>query len=102
MASEHYEKVRDIGVDTTNGRYGDVTIRRCRLCGRHWLHYQVEYEAFTGSGRYFMGLITREAARSLSPEGAVEYLNAIDWHLYGGAYFGGLKGRSTGKVPVDL
>lgn len=102
MASDHYEEVGDIGVDTTNGRYGNVTVRQCRLCGRYWLHYHVEYEAFTGSGRYFMGLITREAARVLSPDAAVEYLNGLDWHLYGGSYFGGLKGRSTGEIPVDL
>jgi hypothetical protein len=102
MASDQYHKVRDAGVDTTNGRYGQVEIWQCRICGRLWLRYAVEYEAYSSSGRYFMGLITPEAANALSADGGVEYLNSLEWHLYGGSYFGGEKGRSTGKVHVDL
>ena len=74
----HYVLVRIIGVDETKGRFGDVKLRRCRDCGRHWLHYFVEYEAFTGSGRWYMGLITPEAASDLRPEDAVEYLNSLE------------------------
>ena len=98
----HYILVRIIGVDETKGRFGDVKLRRCRDCGRHWLHYFVEYEAFTGSGRWYMGLITPEAARDLRPEDAVEYLNSLEWCFYGGSYFGGKTGRWTGPVRVDL
>jgi hypothetical protein len=99
---DQYDEISYIGVDETNGRYGDVTLKQCKHCGRYWLHYLVEYEAFTGSGRYYMGLITPEAAKGLKPEDAVEYLNSLEWHLYGGAYFGGRKGKSTGAVWVDL
>lgn len=101
MPFQAYEKVRFIGIDTTNGRFGEVNLWQCRKCGRYWLHYLVEYEAFTGSGRYFMGLITPLVADSLSPRGAVDYLNGLDWHLFGGSYFG-KKGRSTGEVHADL
>ncbi len=30
---------RSVGVDTREGRYGDVLIRTCLHCGRLWLHY---------------------------------------------------------------
>jgi hypothetical protein len=50
-----FESVRDVGVDKTNGRYGEVRVDRCRSCGRLWLHYFVEYEAFSESGRCYRG-----------------------------------------------
>lgn len=97
----HYEEVRHVGVDPQNGRYGQVTLRRCLHCQRLWLHYFVEYEAFSRSGRYFMGLITPEAAETITAETAVEYLDRLDWHLYGGSFFG-RAGRSTTRgVYVD-
>ena len=102
MTDDQYQEIQLIGVDQTNGRYGDVTLKQCKRCDRYWLHYHVEYEAFTGSGRYFLGLIAPETASTLSPDAAVDYLNRLEWHLYGGSYFGGAKGRSTGRVSVDL
>jgi len=102
LASNQYELIAHLGVDTTRGRYGEVTIRRCRHCGRWWIHYHVEYEAYSGSGRTFMGLITPHAAETLRPEAAVSYLNSLDWHLYSGSYFGGKAGRTRGPVQVDL
>ena len=97
----HYEKVKFVGRDETNGRFGEVNLRRCLHCGRLWVHYFVEYEAFRASGRYFMGLITAEDAEKLTAETAVSYLESLDWHLYGGSYFEGV-GRSTSKhVYVD-
>src|SRR5665213_1642351 len=42
---------RDAGRDETEGRFADVTLNRCRTCGRTWLRYLVEYEAFSRSGR---------------------------------------------------
>ena len=102
LAADQYEIVAHLGVDTTHGRYGEVEIWRCEQCQRWWLHYRVEYEAFPGSGRYFMGLIRPNAAERLTPEAAVPYLNHLRWHLYGGSYFGGKAGRARGKVQVDL
>ena len=102
MWFDRYNIVKFIGRDETNGRFGQVELWQCKSCGRYWLHYAVEYEAFTGSGRYFMGLITPEIADALSPNTAVEYLEKLDWHLYGGSYFSGKKGKSAGKVCADL
>jgi hypothetical protein len=101
MRYDQYEVVKDVGVDETHGRFGAVDIWQCKTCGRLWVHYHVEYEAFTASGRYFMGLITVEKAQIIKPDQVVDYLDQLDWHLYGGSYFGS-KGRSSGKVYADL
>ncbi len=101
LSFDQYDKIIFLGIDDTHGRFGEVNILRCKTCGRYWLHYFVEYESFRGSGRYFMGLVTPETAETLSPDRAVEYLNSLDWHLYGGSYFFGRKGRASGQVYVD-
>lgn len=90
-----------MGIDETNGRFGEVSLKQCKVCGQLWLHYFVEYESFTGSGRYFMGMISPEVAETISAESAVEYLNELEWHLYAGSFFSGKKGRRTGQVQVD-
>ncbi len=97
----HYENVKFVGRDETNGRFGEVNLRRCLHCGRLWVHYFVEYEAFRASGRYYMGIITAEDAESLTAETAVDFLNSLDWHLYGGSFFDGVVGRASGHVYVD-
>lgn len=101
MGMNEYKKVRFIGIDETNGRFGEVNLWQCKTCGRLWLHYFVEFESFRASERYFMGLISQEASDTLLPSEAVEYLNKLDWHLYGGSYFYGKKGRSTSAVNAD-
>ena len=98
---DKYEAVRFVGIDPTHGRFGEVNIKRCTACGQLWLHYFVAYEAFTGSGRYFMGVISSAEAETISADDAVEYLNTLAWHLYAGSFFFGKKGRQTGHVNVD-
>ena len=101
QAFDQYETTRFVGVDKANGRYGEVNIWRCKRCGRHWLHYLVEYESEPHSGRIFMGLINPRLAESLTPDKAIDYLDGLDWHLYGGSYFGG-KGRSSSSIATEL
>ena len=101
QAFDQYETTHSLGVDKTNGRYGEVNVWRCKRCGRHWLHYLVEYESERNSGRIFMGLIPAQLAESLTPDKAVDYLDGLDWHLYGGSYFGG-KGRSSNSIATEL
>lgn len=94
----HYQNFHSnsIGTDITNGRYGEVTIKKCKKCGKLWLHYLVEYEAFTKSGRWYRGLISESKAKKISPESAVNYLEELDWHFYGGSYF-----DTTGRISND-
>lgn len=97
----HYAEVRFIGVDETFGRFGEVTLKQCRHCGQHWLHYFVEYEHLKGSGRWYLGLITPEQAQTLQPQEAVAYLEKLEWCFHGGSYFEGRVGKSRGHIYVD-
>ena len=42
MPFQAYQTVKFIGIDTTNGRFGEVNLWQCRKCGRCWLHYLVD------------------------------------------------------------
>lgn len=91
-----------VGVDPTRGRFGDVSVRTCRACGRRWLHYHVEYEAFSGSGRWYLGLLPDGADAGLTPAAAVPLLESLPWHVYGGSYFGTTGRRGTGPRSLDV
>jgi hypothetical protein len=99
--SKNFESTH-IGIDSTNGRFGEVDIHKCKQCKRLWLHYYVTYEALPDSGRWYRGLITEDELKRTTPEKAVGYLEKLDWYFYGGPYFqtDGMKGR--GQMFVDL
>ena len=92
----------EIGVDKTNGRFGEVSIETCKRCNRKWLRYFVEYEEFSKSGRWYRGLISEEVASTVTPQSAVEVLGNLDWHFSGGSYFETTGRRSSGPIHVDL
>ena len=93
-----------IGVDETNGRYGDVSVLTCRGCRRRWLHYFAEYEAFTGSGRWILGILPDDPPLLLNPQNAVPILNTLPWYIYGGSAFHlpPPGRRARGNAPADL
>jgi hypothetical protein len=97
-ASHEDFHVQYIGVDETDGRYGDVSALTCKRCGQCWLRYFVEYEAFRASGRWARGPIDGEAARSITPEQATEVIAGMEWHLFGGSFFDGRSGRRSGAM----
>jgi hypothetical protein len=92
----------EIGVDETNGRFGEVSIKSCRRCKRKWLHYHIEYQAFSESGRWYRGLLSDEVAKSVTPATAVGILEDLDWHFYGGSYFKTKGRKGSGQISVDL
>ena len=89
-----------VGIDHTAGRFGEVSIRRCKRCARPWLHYFGEYEAFTASGRYFLGEISEEMAETVTPESAPAILASLQSYWRFGSYFGDRQGLSSG--PPEL
>ena len=91
-----------IGIDTTNGRHGEVSSEVCAHCGTKWLHYFVEYEAFTASGRWFRAPISDEALATLTSEQAVPFLERQPWHFSGGSYYQSRGQRSSGTIHADL
>jgi hypothetical protein len=91
-----------IGVDNQCGRFGEVSIDQCLFCQHLWLHYFVEYEHLSQSGRWYRGIITEESAQTVTPENAVEILNNLEWHFYGGSYFFGRFGKGLrGNIYVS-
>ena len=97
---DRYAEVAFLGMDSTAGRFGEVTLLRCTACGQHWLRYALEYEHLAESGRFFLGPIAPEVARGLAPEAAVGYLESLDWHLYGGSYFRSQGRSGGGRLPL--
>ncbi len=91
-----------IGTDTTNGRFGEVSIESCKQCNAKWLHYFVEYESFSQSARWYRGLISEEAVPNIIPTNAIDYLKSLEWHLFGGSYFNSTGERGSGNISVDL
>lgn len=92
--------VMSLGVDETNGRYGEVTIETCKACGARWLRYFVEYEFFSESGRWYRGLVTQEMLASLKPEHAPELLASLPRYFYGGSYFRTHGREGSGPISV--
>lgn len=89
-----------VGIDLP--RYGEVKISTCKLCGTMWLHYFVEYEAFTASGRWFRGLLLKMDVAKITPGNAIAYLEALPWYFAGGCYFDSTGFRTHGKIRADL
>jgi hypothetical protein len=93
MVEERY-----LGCDQTEGRFADVTLRRCSACRMTWLRYQVEYEAFTGSGRWAEIPLSEADAATVTPETAAALIDASPWHIYGGSYYGHAGKRGSGTM----
>lgn len=95
-------RTSNIGTDKTNGRMAEVSILQCKLCQRIWLKYLVEFESFTKSGRWYKGIIAKKDVAGMKPENAVEYLENLDWYIYGGSYLESTGMFGQGKLDVDL
>jgi hypothetical protein len=91
-----------LGVDETNGRFGEVEVETCKACGARWLRYFVEYEAFSGSGRWYRGLVSPDVLSGLTPSQAPAVLEGLPWYFYGGSYFGTTGSKGSGPVRLDL
>ena len=93
---------RAVGTDPTKGRYSKVELIRCTRCGTLWINYLVEYEAFSGSGRWGAAPIDAATAAAITPAEVPAYLEAAAWFVYGGSYHGHAGKRGTGKLRWDL
>jgi len=91
----HLVLVEELGMDE---RFGEVSLHRCADCGRKWLRYFYENEAFTKSGRWYLGAISEEQAESLSLYNAKSMLEGLDWYFHGGSYYETQFGRAHGQI----
>ncbi|MCP3922048.1 MAG: hypothetical protein GY714_05610 [Desulfobacterales bacterium] len=94
-------KTNFIGIDETNGRFGEVSVELCKLCHSKWLRYYVEFEYISKSGRWFKGQISDDIFAKITPETAVETLNDLPWHFCGGSYFNSNGKKGIGTISVD-
>src|SRR5581483_6164846 len=88
-------EIKPIGVDD---QYGEVAVWTCKKCGRHWLHYFIEYEYLTAAGRMFTGVISPDAAAAVKAETAVGLFERMPWYFRGGSAFGSKLLRTTGPL----
>jgi len=90
--------VKELGMDDN---YAEVSLLICSVCGQHWLRYFYELEAFTASGRWYLGAINAEHASLLTAENAKTILESLGWYIYGGSYFGGRSGKTSGRIFLN-
>lgn len=102
--TSNYTEYRSSGLSTdhTNGRYAEVSIQQCKLCQRIWIHYLVEFEHYSKSGRWYKGIVSKKDRPNITPENAVEYLESLEWYVFGGSYFESTGEFGRGKLQVDL
>ena len=81
---------KDLGMDQN---FAEVALLVCPVCGTRWLRYFYEEEAFTASGRWYLGAVTSEQAAHLTAAAAKATLDSLDWYYFGGSYFNGKSGR---------
>jgi hypothetical protein len=85
---------RHLGVDD---RYGEASLLTCPACGRRWLRYFHEMEAFSRSGRWYLGLLDANRAPPAAGE-ARDLLSALPWYFFGGSFNDGRIGRGSGPI----
>jgi len=89
---------KELGMDD---KYAVVSLLICSVCGQVWLRYFYEIEAFTASGRWYLGAIQAEQAAFMTVEHAKAALESLDSYFYGGSYYGGQSGSSSGQIYLN-
>jgi hypothetical protein len=96
--STHLIVVNELGLDS---QLAEVSVLICQDCGQHWLRYFYAVEAFTGSGRWYLGAIPPEQFATLTVEQAKATLERLGWYYYGGSYYHGRNGRTSGTIMLS-
>jgi hypothetical protein len=89
------KRAADLGMDRW---YAEISIWVCPVCRRRWLQYLYEVEAFSASGRWYLGPLDTAQVEKIRPDSAKSILESLPWYYYGGSYFGGQPGKSSGEI----
>jgi len=92
------EYENELGMDD---EFAEVSLLVCSVCGQKWLRYFYENEAFTASGRWYLGAIAGEQTSVLNVANAKATLEGLSWYYYGGSYFGGQFARTSGTIVLN-
>lgn len=100
LGSPHHRRLveKELGSDK---HYAEIALLSCPLCGRRWLRYFYEIEAFTSSGRWYLGLLNSEQTEQLTEENARSIMEQLDWYFFGGSYYQGKAGKTSGKISLN-
>jgi len=71
-----------ISIDQADGRFGEISILRCRMCGSTWLNYFIEYEGYEHSSRWYRGMVTAEQLARLIPEQVPVFFAGLPWYFF--------------------
>lgn len=82
----------------TDDLTAEVSVEHCRSCGRDWLHYFLEFEGTSRSGRWYRGLIGPDVA--FSHRNAASIFAQLPEYWSGGSRFGGKLARRSGPIDV--
>lgn len=99
--SQHDFRNSALGTDHTNGRHAEVSIFQCKLCQRIWIQYLLEYEHSSNAGRWYRGIVSKKERPAITPENTVNYLESLEWYLYGGSFFNSTGAIGEGKIHLD-
>ena len=86
---------KELGMDKS---FAEVSVLICQRCGQHWLRYFYEHEAFTASGRWYLGALTPGQVSVLTADNAKTALEGLDWYYFGGSYYDGRSGKASGGI----
>jgi hypothetical protein len=89
--------IKELGMDA---HFAEVSILACSVCGQNGLRFFYELEAFTASGRWYLGAIDPQQAANLTVENAQKILENLGWYFYGGSYFGGKIRKGSGMMHL--
>ena len=87
--------IQELGLDQ---HHAEVTVLICQQCDQLWLRYFYELEAISASGRWFLGMISVDQLAGLRLENARQMLEMLDWYFFGGSYFDGKTGKTSGAI----
>jgi hypothetical protein len=87
--------IQELGLDQ---HHSQVTVLICQRCDQLWLRYFYELEATSASGRWFLGAISIDQLSGLNLENARQMLERLDWYFFGGSYFDGKTGKTSGAI----
>lgn len=92
---DHLQTLHELGLESN---FAEISIQKCTACGKLWLRYFYENEAFTGSARWFAGPLDPDLRPTV--DNARHMLESMAWYYCGGSYFDGKVLRGSGSLAV--
>lgn len=93
-------KTSALGIDQAHGKNAEVSIQQCKLCQRIWIRYAFNADSTPESGKWYKGMVSKKDRPQITPENALEYIEGLEWYVYGGGFFGNTTAFGVGKIDI--